>query len=163
MTALTVVAAFLVVFLLIVLRGAPWVPTHQRELDKLFNALDIDSSDLLVDLGSGDGRVLAAAARRGAKAVGYELNPVLVLVSRVLTRHLSPRPHVVWADYKLANWPLETTVIYLFGTGRDAIFLRKKLKLASSSWESLKVVTYGFRLSGLAKEDKVGAHYIYSL
>ena len=70
-------------FLLIVVRGAPYVPTHGRDIEKLFELYRFRGTDVLVDLGSGDGRVLAAAAHRGVRAVGYELNPCLYWYSRV--------------------------------------------------------------------------------
>ena len=73
-------------FLLIVFRGAPFVPTHERDLDKLFALHKFRAQDVLVDLGSGDGRVLTAAAKRGIRSVGYELNPFLYWYSKLKLR-----------------------------------------------------------------------------
>ena len=66
------------------LTGAPFVPSRRKELDIIFKKLyKLNKNDLLVDLGSGDGKVLKAASDFGARALGIELNPFLVLFSKV--------------------------------------------------------------------------------
>ena len=59
-----------------------WVPTSQALVDKMLDLANVTASDFLVDLGSGDGRTVIAAAKRGAKALGIEYNPELVQLSR---------------------------------------------------------------------------------
>ena len=65
-----VAIVLVVVWLGIVWVGPPYVPTHQKQLDQLFDQLNIGKDDHVVDLGAGDGRVLLAAVRRGAAASG---------------------------------------------------------------------------------------------
>lgn len=72
-------------------RGAPWLPTPHRAVEAALAAVGVRDGDLLVDLGAGDGRVLREAARRGARAVGYELSPLLWLVAWVRTRQFGLR------------------------------------------------------------------------
>ncbi len=63
--------------------GAPYVPTPHERVKKMIKRANITSSDVVSDLGSGDGRLLIAAAKAGAKrCIGYELHPSLVSVSR---------------------------------------------------------------------------------
>jgi len=52
---------------------------------------DLKPNDLVIDLGSGDGLFVIEAARRGAKAVGYEINPILVWWSRRKIRYAAKR------------------------------------------------------------------------
>jgi hypothetical protein len=59
-----------------------WLPTHQILVEKMLDMARLTSQDVLMDLGSGDGRVVMAAARRGAQAIGIEYNPELVKFSR---------------------------------------------------------------------------------
>jgi SAM-dependent methyltransferase len=59
-----------------------WVPTSNALVDKMLDLAAVTASDFLVDLGSGDGRTVIAAAKRGAKALGIEYNPELVELSR---------------------------------------------------------------------------------
>ncbi|PLC51792.1 SAM-dependent methyltransferase [Pollutimonas subterranea] len=59
-----------------------WVPTSQALVDQMLNAAKLTSSDYLVDLGSGDGRTVITAAKRGAKARGIEYDPNMVALSK---------------------------------------------------------------------------------
>jgi hypothetical protein len=55
-----------------------WVPTPQGLVDKMLDMAKVTPKDYLVDLGSGDGRTVITAAKRGAKAHGIEYNPDMV-------------------------------------------------------------------------------------
>lgn len=59
-----------------------WIPTPDATLDKMFAMAQVTPRDYVIDLGSGDGRLVIAAALRGARAHGVEFNPDLVLLSR---------------------------------------------------------------------------------
>jgi SAM-dependent methyltransferase len=59
-----------------------WVPTAERLVDRMLTMAQVGPGDVFFDLGSGDGRTVIAAAKRGAEAVGVEYNPDLVAVSR---------------------------------------------------------------------------------
>ena len=59
-----------------------WVPTSQSLADRMLDMAKVTAADYVVDLGSGDGRTVIAAARRGAQAWGIEYNPDLVILSR---------------------------------------------------------------------------------
>ncbi len=59
-----------------------WVPTSQNLVDKMLDMAKLTAGDFLFDLGSGDGRTVITAAKRGAKAVGIEYNPDMVELSK---------------------------------------------------------------------------------
>jgi hypothetical protein len=59
-----------------------WIPTPDATLDRMLDMADVTRDDYVIDLGSGDGRMVIAAARRGARAHGVEYNPDLVVLSR---------------------------------------------------------------------------------
>jgi SAM-dependent methyltransferase len=59
-----------------------WVPTSNTLVDKMLDMAHVTASDYLVDLGSGDGRTVIAAAKRGARALGIEYNPEMVELSK---------------------------------------------------------------------------------
>lgn len=61
--------------------GAPWVPARSYDIERLLDDAEVTVGTRYVELGCGDGRLVVAAARRGAIAVGYELNPILWLVA----------------------------------------------------------------------------------
>src|SRR5690606_2054100 len=59
-----------------------WIPTPQPVVERMLDLAGVGPDDRLVDLGSGDGVTVIAAARRGASAHGIEFNPDLVALSR---------------------------------------------------------------------------------
>ena len=59
-----------------------WVPTPQELVDKMLDMAKVTPQDIVIDLGSGDGRNVIAAAKRGARAYGFEFNPDMVALSR---------------------------------------------------------------------------------
>jgi len=60
----------------------PFVPTPQEVVDKMIELAGVKKGDLVYDLGSGDGRIVVTAAKKGAKAVGFEIDGDLVKQSR---------------------------------------------------------------------------------
>lgn len=59
-----------------------WIPTPDATLDKMLDMAKVTPEDYVIDLGSGDGRMVIAAAKRGARAHGVEYNPDLVVLSQ---------------------------------------------------------------------------------
>ena len=59
-----------------------WVPTPQELVEKMLDMAKVTPQDVVIDLGSGDGRNVIAAAKRGARAYGFEFNPEMVALSR---------------------------------------------------------------------------------
>ena len=156
--------ALFVSFGLVVLRGAPYVPSHHREVVRALSELyPLGPADTLVDIGSGDGVVLREAARRGARAVGYELNPFLVTVSRLLSRH---DPHVLvrLADAWVSAYPDETTVVYIFAVTRDLPKVVAKLRAhVTATGRPLSLICYGSQPSDLEPTALLGGHGLYTI
>ena len=59
-----------------------WVPTPQVVVDKMLDLAKVTKDDFVMDLGSGDGRTVITAAKRGARAMGVEYNPNMVELSK---------------------------------------------------------------------------------
>lgn len=161
---LWVLAILAVAFGFVVFRGAPYVPTKRRDLARAMGELyTLDDQDLLVDIGSGDGVVLAEAAKRGARAVGYELNPLLVLLSRLRLRK-SDRTTVVLADFWRVHFPDDTTVVYVFGDSRDIARMAGKVQdEATRLGRALMFISYAIAVPGVEPIEKAGAHYLYKI
>lgn len=164
MTWFWVFAVVFIAFGFVVVRGAPYVPSHRKyarlALTKLYK---LKASDVLVDLGSGDGTVLRLATSLGAaRAIGYELNPILVGVSWLLARG-DKKQKTVLADMWLSEFPAETTIVYAFSVTRDSEKLTKKLqKHANTHGQELWCITYGAGLSADKKPvRKLHAHQLY--
>lgn len=61
---------------------APFVPTHPDVAERMLDLAGVGSGDVIYDLGCGDGQLVVAAAKRGARAVGIEIEPVLLELAR---------------------------------------------------------------------------------
>ncbi len=144
---LYVIGAILIVcFGFVILRGAPYVPSHRTQLRRAFTVLyPLSYSDVLVDLGSGDGVVLREARRLEAQAIGYELNPFLVLMTRLLSWR-DEGIKVYTKDYqRLQQLPKNVTIVYAFTTSYSIESIGKKMQQWSKG-QKLYLISYGFRL-----------------
>jgi precorrin-6B methylase 2 len=63
-------------------KDVAWVPTPDALVEKMLDMARVTPKDYVIDLGSGDGRTVIAAAKRGARALGIEYNPHMVELSR---------------------------------------------------------------------------------
>lgn len=60
----------------------PYVPTPQKVVNRMLDMVDVQPSDYVIDLGSGDGRIVIAAAKRGASGHGIDLDPERISEAR---------------------------------------------------------------------------------
>lgn len=95
----------MLLFGFVLLRGAPYVPTLRPQARAALQLLDLQPGQTLLELGSGDGTVLLAAARAGLNVVGIELNPFLVVISRLRTWRYRKQVRVIWGDFWRVQWP----------------------------------------------------------
>lgn len=158
-----IVAGIVLVTMGVVFRGAPYLPTRRTDIKRAFDELyKIGPDDVLVDIGSGDGVVLREAVRRGARAIGVEINPFLVLSSRWASRKY-PQVAVLWRDMWRYQISPEATVVYVFGTSRDvpriAAWVEQQV---AEHQQALVVISYGFKLPWAAVRS-VGAHHMYQV
>lgn len=113
-TLFVIAGIFFVTFMMIVFRGAPYVPTKQRDIEALFEGGAGRENGVFVDLGSGDGRAVLAAAQRGIRAIGYELNPFLVAIAWWRLRNHRSLGEVRLRDFWLSTLPDETSLVFVF-------------------------------------------------
>ena len=92
-----------------------WVPTPQDLVDKMLDLAEVTPDDYVIDLGSGDGRTVIAAAKRGAQALGIEYNPKMVELSKknAEAEGVSERAKFIEADLFETDFS-EATVISMF-------------------------------------------------
>lgn len=92
---------FILGFVLTLFTGGNFAPTSQKKVAEMLNLVKIEKRGLLVDLGSGDGRIILFAGRRGAQALGFELNPFLYLWSmlRINNSGLKSRVKVQFKNF----------------------------------------------------------------
>jgi hypothetical protein len=92
-------------FGVVIFVGPPYLPTLRKQIDTALDLLDLKEGETLLELGSGDGRVMRVAAARGLNVVGIELNPFLVVISWIVTFKYRKQVRIVWDSYWGAPWP----------------------------------------------------------
>ena len=133
----------LLIFAFVILFGAPYLPTFNKQVSAAFAISKLKQGDSLVDLGSGDGRVLLAAAKRGIKATGYEINPILWLFSVIRTWPYRKLVTVKLKSFWSEELP-ETDVVFVFLIEHFMQKLDKKL--TKELKPGTKVVSHAFKL-----------------
>ena len=105
-----------------------WVPTPQALVDKMLDIAKVTPKDYLIDLGSGDGRTVITAAKRGVKALGIEYNPDMVELSKrnAAKERVGDRASFTKADLFETDFS-EATVITMFLLPDINLKLRPKI------------------------------------
>jgi len=105
-----------------------WVPTPQLLVEKMLDIAKLTPKDYVIDLGSGDGRTVITAAKRGAKALGIEYNPDMVELSKrnAAKEDVSDRASFVKADLFESDFS-QAQVITMFLLPDINIRLRPKI------------------------------------
>jgi len=105
-----------------------WVPTPQALVEKMLDMGKVTARDYVIDLGSGDGRTVITAAKRGAKALGIEYNPDMVELSKrnAAKEGVSDRASFVKADLFESDFS-QAQVITMFLLPDINIRLRPKI------------------------------------
>lgn len=138
--------------------GAPWLPVRKRDIEAAFELVPVGSDDVVYDLGSGDGRLLVEAARRGATVVGYELNPILVWISRFRLKSYGLRS-TVYRRNLLESDLSRATVVMIFGMEWIMPLVSEKIK--KECRPGTRIVSFAFGLPGLAQTKALGIAKYY--
>ena len=160
--AWTVGGIFFLFWLAIVFVGAPYVPTKTRDLKTILKAAGLKKGDTIVDLGSGDGRLLIEAARSGYKAIGYELNPFLVLLTWWRLKPYRELADVRMVDFWRTPLPEGTKAVFVFLAAPFMLRLERQLvATVERTGQGITLVSYGFEIPGLAPDSIDGPLVIY--
>ena len=143
--------------------GAPWVPVSKKTAQSMLELAHVTTKDRVMDLGSGDGRIIVMAAEQfGAQAVGIEADPFRVLWSRSTIRRRGLRNvvRVVWGNFFTQSLS-EATVVTVY-QGQN-INKRLEAKMSSELMPGTRVVSYSFPFDGWNPvETKKNPHlYLY--
>ena len=105
-----------------------WVPTSQTLVNKMLDMAKVAPDDFVIDLGSGDGRTVITAAKRGVKALGIEYNPDMVELSKrnAAKEGVTDRAQFMKADLFQSDFS-KATVITMFLLPDINLKLRPKI------------------------------------
>lgn len=138
-----ILALVLVSFGFVLLFGAPYLPTMSKQVTIAMDLAAVGKGTRLLELGCGDGKVLLAAAARGAVVTGYELNPILWCIAWLRTRKYGKQVRVVLGDFWRVQWPA-TDVIFVFLLPK--YMPKLDTKIAQQPARPVKLVSFAFTI-----------------
>lgn len=134
--------------------GSPWVPTHPIRARKMLAFAELQPGETVLDLGSGDGAILFCAVEefRAYHAIGYEINPILIIMAklRARLRKLSGQVTTVRGNIfkdKFPNADVVTTFLI------PSTMKKLRYKLAALPAET-RIVSRGFMIPGVMPSKK---------
>jgi hypothetical protein len=143
-------------------RDVVFFPTPQPVVDKMLEMADLKPNDVLIDLGSGDGRIpITAAKRYGVRASGVEIEEALVSESRETARREDLADKVEFRKQDLFETDLGgASVITLFLSHSINMKLRPKLEQLKPG---TRIVSYGFAIGDWEPDrtERINGRYIY--
>lgn len=123
----------------------PYVPTPRAAVTGMLDLAELTPQDYLIDLGSGDGRIVVAAAQRGARALGVDIDPVRVSEGVAAAQLAGVENRAAFRRQDIFETPLrEATVVtaYLL----PAINLRLRPRLLTELRPGTRLVTHAFTM-----------------
>ena len=113
------------------LKGAPFAALSQKRVESMIALINPEKGKKMVDLGSGDGRIVLAFAKKGIQTYGYEINPLLYLISKLKVKREGIKyAKIILSDY----WKEDLSqfdYVTVWGTPYMMERLEKKIKKES--------------------------------
>lgn len=134
-------------------RDVVWIPSPSDMVEKMLDMARVTPQDFVIDLGSGDGRNVIAAARRGAQALGVEYNPDLVELSKraAAAAGVAERAQFVQGDMFAADISRATALVLFLIPDNLARLRPKFLDLRPGT----RIVSNTYEIGGGWEADEV--------
>lgn len=145
-------------FTFVVAFGAPFLPILSKRIPDAIELANLKNNQTLIELGSGDGRMLIAVAKKGINAVGYELNPLLVLYSKIITWRYRKYIKIIWGNYWNKQWP-KADAIFVFLL--QPYMQKLDTKIIQNYPKGIKLVSFAFTLPNKKPTKIKNGMYLY--
>jgi SAM-dependent methyltransferase len=152
---LVAVVVLIVAFGGVVWVGAPYLPTLAPQAKAALELLELKPGQTLLELGSGDGKVLVAAAQAGLQVVGVEINPFLVVFSWLRTRRYRGQVRVVWGNFWRTPWP-PADGVFVFLLDRFMPKLDERMRVYKKP-----LVSFAFEVPGRKADAEKDGVFLY--
>lgn len=153
-----ILAIVFILFTFVIMFGAPFLPTLKKREHDALDLLNLKPGQTLLELGSGDGRILRQAAAQGITAIGFELNPLLVIYSRLLSIKYGRLVRVHWRNFWWQKIPT-TDGIYVFLLQPYMAKLDKKI--VQEYGKPVKLVSFAFTIPGKKPAKEKNGMFLY--
>lgn len=167
--ALILLILFLIIFLYLFLggiflfTGAPYVPTRLEKVKTILKLANPKSGEVLYDLGSGDGRIVIEAVKNyDVRAVGIEINPFLVYISRKKIKKLGleNKAKIYWGNlFRKDISEADIVIIYLTQWANNML----EKKLISQLKPGARIVSLSFVFKKISLVNSEGNIRLYKV
>ncbi len=140
--------------------GAPYLPTDRERVDAMLALTGLKPGEKLYDLGSGDGRIVIAAAKAGANAVGWEISPYLWLYSnwQIRRQGLAGKAKIHLGSYWEEHFrDADVVTLFLFTTQ----MARMQQKLQNELRPGSRVISFAFTFPEWQQESDTKGLHLY--
>ncbi len=151
------------------IKGAPYVPTSNKQLEKILKNVQFKKGARMVELGSGDGRLIRYAVKKyGITGEGIDINPLLVWWARILAKRDGIVDRVSFLRCNVFNYKL-TDVEYLYIFLMPELIVKLIPKFKSELKKGAVVISHGFKIREFDKKliytepDKTFSTYYYKI
>lgn len=163
MIFLYVFLAIILLLFIVVFIGAPYVPTLRSDARRILKLYPWSKKDVLVDIGSGDGLILRLLSPRINRAIGYELSPIIFIISWFLSRRYK-NVDIICKNFWNEKIPKETTVVYGFLAER---YMKKCQNLLQAhvdrTRKPIHFISYSFKLPDRRPIKQDGPMILYKI
>lgn len=130
----------------------PYVPTPPELVEQMLDLAAVTAEDYLIDLGCGDGRIAIQAARRGARALGVDLDPARISQANAGAHRAGVENRVLFRRQDLFATPIhEASVIALYLL--PAVNLRLRPRLLTELPAGARIVSHAFDMADWRPDD----------
>lgn len=132
----------------------PYVPTPQSVVDQMLDLADVNSGDYVIDLGSGDGRIVISAAKRGAAGHGIDLDPQRVTEARANAKEQGVANRVMFMEGDIFDTDFSNASVitmYLLPT----VNLKLRPELLNKLEPGTRIVSHSFDMDGWKPDKQV--------
>jgi tRNA1(Val) A37 N6-methylase TrmN6 len=142
--------------------GAPFEGTRKKLVREMIEISKVQKGDKVVELGSGDGRIVIGFAKKGAIVEGFEINPILVYMSRrkIKKENLQSKARIHWKSFWKADFSkYELIVLFQFQT----IMRKLERKIKREAKDNVKIVSNTWKFPSLKLVKQKGKIRLYKL
>ncbi len=160
LTVLSIILSYF--FIIPFFFGAPYEPSRGRALKNIVKFTNPKSGDKIAELGSGDGRICIALAKKGAEVSGFEINPFLVWISKRKIRKLGlqNKIKIYWKNFFKKDFSeYNKIVMFQFSTITTKLSKKFKKELKPSSI----IVSHYWKLPNWKIKKQEGRVYLYKV